>query len=156
MKSSMRLDAADDANVVGLGRAAVQQDGITFWRGSEGNHVHRRPDGDADVFLGNAVALENAALSFGRAAAVAAHCRDEEGTGAEPFQKANRLAQDERDVGDAAAAGRESDRLTGTNAPAQIKLFEGGRDGAGWVLDARPLETLAEANEIRIGHGGTP
>ena len=95
-------------------------------------------------------------LAVGRSAAVTAHRRDEERTGAEFLEKGGRLAQDERNVGDAAAAGREGDGLAGPDASAHIKPFEGGRDGGGDVLDARPLETLTEANEIRISHGGTP
>ncbi len=156
MKPGVRLDAGHDADVVGLRGEAVEHHRIAFVRGPQGDHVHRGADGGADGFLGDAVAFEDAALALGRAAAVAAHRRDQEGTGAEFFQEGGRFAQHERDVGDAAAAGRQRHRLSWADAAAEVHPFQGRGDGAGHVVDARPLEALTEADELRITHGRTP
>ena len=44
----------------------------------------------------------------------------------------------------------------GRMRPAQVEPFQGRGDGAGHVFDARPLEALAEADDVRISHGWTP
>ncbi len=86
--AGVRLDAADDADVVGLRGELVEIDGKAFGRGAELDDFHGRADGHADERLGDAVAFEDCALSFGGAAAVAAHGRHEERPGAEVLQNA--------------------------------------------------------------------
>lgn len=152
VKTGVRLDAGHDADVIGFGGESIQHYRIAFVGCSQGNHVHRGADGGADGLFGDAVAFEDASLAVGRAAAVAAHRGDEKGAGAEFFQEGGRFPQDERDVGDAAAAGRQCDRLTGTDASGKIEPFQGAGNGGGNVLDERTLEMLADANDGGMRH----
>ena len=83
---------------------------------------------------------------------MAAHGGDQKRLGAELPQETGNGAEDDRDVGDAAAAGRQSDRLTGTDAFGKIQSFQGAGNGGGDVLDARTLEMLANANDGGMRH----
>ena len=83
-----------------------------------------------------------------------AHGGDEEGPGAEAFEEGGRGPQDQRNVGDAAAAGRQSDGLAGPDGASQVERCESGLNVGGDVLDARSLEVLAEAHQRWI-HGET-
>src|SRR5262249_58358530 len=85
VKAGVRFDPGDDADVVGLGGVAVEDDGEALGRRPQGDDFHRRPDGDADRRLGDAVTLQDVALSLGGAAAAAAHGGGSAEGGREPF-----------------------------------------------------------------------
>src|SRR5213076_663561 len=132
--AGVRLDAGHDADVIGLGGVAVEDDGETLGGGADGHDVHRGADRGADGRLGDAVAVEDVALPLGGAAAVTAHRGNEEGTRPQFFQEVGDGPEDERDVGDAAAARGQRDGVAGADGAAQVQGFQGGADGAGDVL----------------------
>jgi hypothetical protein len=151
--SGVRLDARDDADVVGLRGVAVEHHGVALGGGAGLDHLHRGADRGADELLGDAVAFEDLPLAGRRAAAVTAHGGDEEGLRAESSQKRRRRTQDQGDVGDATASGGQGDAVAGPDALAQVELLQGAGDGGGDVVDARALEVLTDADQKRIGHG---
>ena len=81
-EAGVRLDAADDQHVVGLEGVLVEVDRKAFGRLADDDRLHARADRAAAELLGDAVAFEQLALPFGRAAAVAAHRRHDERLGA--------------------------------------------------------------------------
>src|SRR5262249_17798659 len=133
VEGGVRLDACDDADVVGLAGVLVEVDRVALAGRADLDDLHRRLDGRADGLLGDAVALDDLALPLGGAAAVAAHGGHEEGFGAEGLQVVGDGAEDEGDVGDAAAAGGERDGVAGLDAALQLEVGEGGADAGGDV-----------------------
>ena len=135
--AGVRLDAGDDADVVGAGGVTVEHDRKAFRRGAELDDLHRRLDRHADERLGDAVAFEKVLLPLGGGAAVAAHRRHEERLRAEFLQIVGRGAKDERDVGDAAAAGRQGDGLARPDPAHQLEFLESARYRSRDVVNAR-------------------
>ena len=84
----VRLDAADDQHVIGAEGVLVEMDRKAFRRLADDDRLHARPDRAAAIRLGDAVAFDQLALPFGRAAAVAAHRRHDERLGAQRLESA--------------------------------------------------------------------
>ena len=60
--AGVRLDARDDADVVGFGSVAIEVNRITLRGAADLHDLHRRAQRDADELLGDAVAFEQATL----------------------------------------------------------------------------------------------
>ena len=150
--AGVRLDAGDDADVIGLGRVAIEHDRKAFAGVADRHDLHRGHDRRADKGLGDAVAFEHLPLSLRGAATVAAHGRDQKRLGSEVLEEANDAFEDERNIGDPAAAGREGDALSRPDGPAQVELLELSPNRAGDILDARPLKVLTNPEHVGITH----
>jgi hypothetical protein len=74
----VRLHAPHHHDVVCCHRVATKVNGDTLRRVLNHRRLHPRAHGAAEGFLGDAVVAENSALAVRRAAAVAAHRRDDE------------------------------------------------------------------------------
>ena len=112
-KVSVRLDAANDGNVVGFKGVFVEKDGDAVLGRTHLDGFHGRLNGCAGVLFGDAVAFDDFLLRLGDAAAVAAHGGDEEGLEAEGLELGHEAFDHERDIGNAAAADRDGDGLAG-------------------------------------------
>src|SRR5262245_17390176 len=123
--AGVRLDARDDADVIRLRRDLIEHDRKAFAGRAERHGFHRGANWGADEGLGDAVAFQNLALPLGEAAAVAAHGGYQKRLGAQVLQKLHSALEDDRDIGDAAAARRERHRLPGPDRLAEIEWFEG-------------------------------
>ena len=107
-----------------------------------------RADRAADGLLGDAVGLEQLPLSFGGAAAVAAHRRHDERLCAQALEVFDNRPDDRGDIGDAAAAGGNGHALARPDFLAQVQPRKLPVDLAGHVLDAGGVERLAEAERL--------
>src|SRR5438067_9676959 len=105
MVSRVRLDRADDADVIRLRGVLVEDDRIAFRRVAERDDFHRGADWGADKGFRDAVALNDLALPFRGAAAVATHRGNQKRLRAQVFEEPGDRLEDDGDVGDAAAAG---------------------------------------------------
>ena len=83
------------------------------------------------------------ALALGGAAAVAAHCGNEERLSAKVAEETDGAFEDDGDVGDAAAAGGQGDRLARLDALAEVEFCQSGTDGGGNVVETRAGERLS-------------
>ena len=86
------LTRPHDHHVIGLEGVLVEVDGNALGGAADDHRLHARPDRAAAELLGDAVAFEDLALPFGRAAAVAAHRRHDERLGAERLANARTTA----------------------------------------------------------------
>src|SRR5262249_48002092 len=118
--AGVRLDAGDDADVVGGRGVLVEVNGPPFGGAADLDDLHRAADRRADEGFGDAVAFEDLLLALGGGAAVAAHGGDEKRSRAEVAEELDGAFEDDGDVGDAAAARGQGDRLAGPDAPAEV------------------------------------
>src|SRR5262249_23830450 len=124
-----------------------------FRRRPQRYHVHRRTDRRADERLGDAVAIEHGALPLGLAAAVAAHGWHQERLGPELLQELDDALQDQRDISNATAAGRQGHALAGPDGLAEIEALECRANRGGDVFDFGPFEMLPYAHHLGKRHG---
>ena len=149
----MRLDAVADQHVIGLEGQAVEVDRKPLGRAADDDRFHAGADRAADELLGDAVGLEELPLSFGGAAAVAAHGRHDERLGAQALEVFDDRPDDRGDIGDAAAAGGDGHALARPDLLAQLQPRKLPVDLARHVLDAGGVERLAEAEDFgEVGH----
>ena len=87
----------------------VHPDGLAFLCVADFHSLHGREDGAADGLFRNAIAFDYRTLSLCRGSAVAAHSRDHEGLSALGFHEVGNTSDDQRYVGDAAAADGDCD-----------------------------------------------
>ena len=90
-----------------------------FGRLADDDRFHAGPDRAAAELFGDAVAFDDLPLPRSRAAAVAAHGRHDERLGPQRLEMLDRRLDDQVDVGDAAAAGRDGHALARLDAIAQ-------------------------------------
>src|SRR5262245_56611097 len=74
-KARMRLDAADDGNVIRPVRLAVEVDWDTILGGCDCIHLHGRSNRSPGELLGDAIALDYLTLPLGRAGPMSTHGR---------------------------------------------------------------------------------
>ena len=103
--------AIADDQPVGFGDILVQIGGQAGACDAGVHHFHRRVNGAAHGRLADAQPVQDVDLAFGRAAAVAAHSRHDEGRAAGRFDQRHQFSGDAVDLGDAAAAEAEGDAL---------------------------------------------
>ena len=151
------LHAVAHHHVIGLEGQAIEVDGKAFGGSAHHDRFHARSDGAADGFFGNAIRLDELPLSFGRAAAVAAHRRHDERLRAEAIQMIDRSGENDRDIGDAAASGRNRHRLAGQQLLAQVEPGKLRLNLAPHVDDAGGVECLPKAEDFwKRGHRKNP
>ncbi len=149
----VRLDAADHKHVIRLVRELVEMDRNALGRLADDDGLHRGFDRAAAKLLGDAVALDNLALAFGRAPAVAAHGRHNKRFGAEGFEMVDGGLDDRVNVGDAAAARRYGHALTRLDLLPEIQFGELALDFVGNVVDTRAVKRLTKTKHLgESGH----
>src|SRR5262249_25113170 len=124
LEPGVGFDAVDDEDVIGPGSIAREVNGDALRRTVQNDGFHVAPDRAAAETLGDAVIGENAPLSLGRAAAVAAHGRHDERLRAEVLEMVHRRLNDEMDASDAAAAGGDGDALSGPDTRAEVEPLQ--------------------------------
>ena len=142
-KLGVRLDAAADHHVVGLIGEAVEVDGEAFGRLADDDRFHAGADRAAHERLGDAVALDDPPLAFGRAAAVAAHGRHHERLGPQLLEVFDGRPDDRGDIGDAAAAGGDRHALARLDLLAQSQAAQLGVDLGRHVVDSGDPKRLS-------------
>ena len=150
-EGDVRFDAIHHGDPIGLGRKPVDVHREPVRGYADLDRLHARADGGSDGLLGDAHAGQHVALSFGGGAAVAAHGREEEGfaPGA-PDLGCNGL-QDQRQVGDAPAAGGHGNavpRLHPCKRATRAQLIA---YFSGDVGQPRPLERLTDLDQAGNG-----
>src|SRR5262249_41275272 len=116
------------------------------------NDLHGRLDGCADKLFCHAVAFDDVALPGGGAAAMAAHRRNQEGPGIYFLEILRHCPQNQGDIGNAPAPGRERHALAGPDGALQIQSFESFADGMIDILDPGPFKLLTNANQLGKSH----
>ena len=123
------LDAIDDADPVRLGGDPVAPHGHAQ-RLAGLDHVHAGPERAAHGRLGDPVVREDFQLALGGGPAVAAHGGEDERLGPEVLQVVDHGADDDGDVGDAAAARSHGHRVAPLDGQATLghRRSNSGRD----------------------------
>ena len=123
--------------------------------GAELHDVHRRADRHAHRLFGDAERFDHRPLAFGRAAVVRAHRGEQERPGAVVAEPVAGGAYDGRDVGDAAAAGRDADVAPRHRQAERIELrVDGGADIGDWIRDQFLMD--AEKFHCRFNYSEKP
>src|SRR5262245_41530554 len=151
----VRLDAADDEDVVSAEGVLVEVDRKALGGLADNDGFHAGADRAAAVAFGNTVAFDQLALAFGGAATVAAHGGNDEGFSAKRLKVPDGRFNDEGDVCDAAAAGSDRNGLPSFDFLAEVQAREFGGDGGGDLVsrECRRLKGLADAEEEGVlGH----
>src|SRR5262249_24970926 len=86
----------------------------------------------------------------------AAHCRDQERTGAPLLEESSHAAEHDGYIGDAPTPSGQGDALSRPDGALQIHAFKGRANGTGHVVDPRSLELRADSHHFGIKHSGTP
>src|SRR5438105_1138953 len=118
--AGVRLDPANDADVIGLGSMLVENNREALARAAKGDNIHARLDRDADIAFGDAVALDDLALTGRGAAAVAAHRGDKEWFCSERLEKVGHAFEHQRNIGYSAAARRQGYRVPRLDPPPEV------------------------------------
>jgi len=146
-KARVRLDAADDQDVVGSEGMLVEMNRKAFRRLADDDRFHAGPNRAAHRRFGHAVAFNQLALPFRRPAAVAPHRRHNERLGPEPFEMLYRRLNNHRNIRHPAAAAGDGDGFALFDPPAKLQAGEFFFDGGGDVVDLLGIEGLADAEE---------
>jgi hypothetical protein len=144
VEAGVGFDAANDADMVGIGGVPIEKDGVAVRCRADFDDVHGSKDGSADVLFGDAVAFQDPALSVSSGAAVATHSRNEERASTKAVKELTRCTKDVGDAGDATAAGGQGDALAGPNPPLQGEAREGVGDGRLDVFNTLPFKLLPQ------------
>jgi hypothetical protein len=156
VKIGVRLDPVQQEDAIGLEsfRAAINLHIILTF--AEEFDIQRGSDGNAEVGFGDSVFREDASLTFGRGAAMAAHGWNDEGIRSAFFEKLDCRGYDGLKVGDAATS--HSHRDAGTRLEVWAERFQFSRDAAD-DIDGRGggkcLPDLDHAGERVCLHSGT-
>jgi hypothetical protein len=142
LEVGMGLDPVDQPDPVGLGRGPIQPD-----RQPEGladlDHVHRGPDLAAHGGLGDAVVGQDGSLALGGGSPMAPHGREHERSGALRLEPVHGGPDDDRDVGDSAAARADRDGIAALDG--QVPSSQGPGHPGGDVFEAGAGEGLPDA-----------
>ena len=117
----MRLHAAHHQHVIGPEGVLIKMNRKTLRRLAHDHRFHARPDRAAAIGLGDSVTFDQPALPLGRAAAVAAHRRHNERLRPQRLKMLHRRLDDQGDIGDAPAAGRNRHALPRLDLLGQIE-----------------------------------
>ena len=148
------FDSPTNDDMVGFRGVLVEVNRKSFLGIADDDRFHAGANFAAAEFFRHAIRFNHFALTFRGSAAVAAHRWDEEWNATALFDVVGDAFDDDVDVGNAAAAGRDGDGFAGFDLVAQREAGEL-RFDLGWdVIDARAFERLANAeHEGIVGHG---
>lgn len=148
-ETGMRFDSANDQHVVRFGSDAIEMHIEAFGGSRHDDRVHGSSDGAAAGLFGDAESCEDSDLPFGRAATMASHRRDDKRFGTEGAEVCCCNSQDRRDIGNASAAGGDSDRVSRFDAALQSQASQLSMGFGFDIFDSRCLKPLADSEDIR-------
>ena len=152
-EAGMGLDAVDDDDAVGFVGVLVKVDGTSVPGRAQLDDFHRGLDRAAHGLLGDTQSGEHVLLPFGGRAAVTAHRGEDEGRSAACFDLIDKRLDDERIVGDAAAACGDGNAHAGLDSVEELAALQLGEELAGRVGDHGPGEVLTDFDETRDLNG---